>query len=447
MTLRKSIELSLLVGLSIYCNAPAQVQAKSPTYQGLQLSLQEIWQKAESQNKSLQIQQVQLEISEQHVKDSKAERLPEIGTHAEYARISNMPIYSNGPFNTPEHFPVLHNFYQITAESYLALYHGNKINTAIETEEMAHKLAIEKRNQIASETRLKLAAIYLDLQRSLVFRDLINQHIHEAQSRLQHIQELQKNGVVLKSDLLRAELQLSRQQMTLTEIENSILLANQKLDLMIGLPDTTKIIPSEDLTTSQPIQAGYEAYLTEALEQAYPIHLADKETAIRELHIKEVRAGHLPKVGLFANYTYSYPQIFLYPYMDAAYSIGKAGIRLSYSLSSLYHNRHKEEVAILEYKKQQLVKADTEDNIRQTVKESYVRYAEALKRIQVAALNIRQSSENYRIVSNTYFNQLALLTDLLDADTQVLQSKFDLTTAQTTAHLHYYQLLFTLGKL
>jgi outer membrane protein len=65
----------------------------------------------------------------------------------------------------------------------------------------------------------------------------------------------------------------------------------------------------------------------------------------------------------------------------------------------------------------------------------------------VAKENIKQASENLRIVNNTYFNQLSLLTDLLDADTQLLQTRFDLAAAQISAELQYYQLQKTIGNL
>ncbi|MNL30619.1 hypothetical protein D3C87_1523660 [compost metagenome] len=58
-----------------------------------------------------------------------------------------------------------------------------------------------------------------------------------------------------------------------------------------------------------------------------------------------------------------------------------------------------------------------------------------------------QSEENARIVKQNYFNQTALITDLLDADIQLLQSKFDFTSAKIAAQIQYYQLQNVLGTL
>jgi outer membrane protein len=412
------------------------------------LTLADAWQRAQVHNKTLKIESLKLEKSEQQLKDTRAERLPDITAAADYARISNMPIFENGLLDRPQQMPVIHKTYTVGTEAYLNLYNGHRLQTKIEAEEVSHQLTREQQHMTVSEIKLRVAALYLDLQRNLIFKDLILKNIGEGEKRLAEIRELHKNGVVLRSDLLRGELQLSKQKMTLEEIQNNLLLANQQLDLMIGLPETVAITPADEMpAAAQATAETYEAYLEQAFEQAYPLKISEKEKELSQLQVKEIHAQALPKLGFFASYKYSYPQIFLYPYADAAYTLGLAGLKASYNLSSLYHNRHKEEAARIEVKKQQVAHADTEDQVRRQVKETFVRYEESRKRIAVALLNIKQATENYRIVRNTYFNQTALVTDLLDADTQLLQSRFDLAAAQLASRLQYYQLLHATGQL
>ncbi len=410
------------------------------------LSLSEAWQKAEQFNKTIQEQNLRVKISHEKLEQTKSERLPELGASTQYARVSNLPIYERGILNAPSQYPVLHNFFQLKTEAYFNVYEGKKLQTRIKAEETEHTLVEEEKNQIQSEVKLRVASVYLDLQRNLIYKDLMLKNIEEAEKRLADIRELHTNGVVLKSDLLRAELQVSRQKMTLHEIENSILITNQKLDLMIGLPDETVLKPTP-LPASDSLAKGYDSFLDEAFDHAYQLKIASKQKQISELRLKEVQADYKPKVGLFAEYTYAYPQITFYPYAGALYGFGMAGLKASYSLSSLYHNKHREQAARVEIQRQQIIESDQEDRVKQAVKEAYVRYGEALHRIDVSELSTKQAAENYRIVHNMYFNQLSLLTDLLDADTQLLQSQYDLASARLAARLQYYHLLNTLGKL
>jgi outer membrane protein TolC len=234
--------------------------------------------------------------------------------------------------------------------------------------------------------------------------------------------------------------------MNLTEIVNDIALANQKLAIMIGEPEDINIIPEPGILLDTNSK-NYDQYLAEAFEHSYGIKISEKQTELSKLQLKEVKSNALPRIGLFAEYSYTYPQILFYPYANALYGLGQAGIKIFFPISSLYHNRHKENVAAIEIKKQELAHEDEKDVLRQQVKEAYVRYKESLTRIAVSEANIKQATENYRIVKNTYFNQLALLTDLMDADTQLLQSRFGFVSAQISAQLHYYQLQKTIGTL
>ena len=62
-------------------------------------------------------------------------------------------------------------------------------------------------------------------------------------------------------------------------------------------------------------------------------------------------------------------------------------------------------------------------------------------------LSAKQAEENYRIMRNRYLNQLAILTDLLDADNLRLDAELQLTTARTQVVYTYYELLRAIGEL
>jgi outer membrane protein len=99
-------------------------------------------------------------------------------------------------------------------------------------------------------------------------------------------------------------------------------------------------------------------------------------------------------------------------------------------------------------RRQQLnyVRQNVKDNARQEAAGMVIKYSEALNRITVTEKSIEQARVNYKIVSAKYFNQLALLTDLLDADNLYQESRFNLVQAQTNAQFIYYQLLYTSGR-
>lgn len=412
-----------------------------------QLTLPQAWHKAEEKNRQIEITRKAVSIADEEIKDSKMERLPEIGLLGSIEKATNMPIYENGIFSphTQQH-EIIHTLYRAGADFYLNIYNGNKLNLKIEENKLLYQITRIHDHETASAIRYQTAMLYLDLQKSLVFQKLIVEDISDQDKQLLEIKALQKNGVVLKSDVLRVELDLSRRKMALVTIKNDILIAMQKLNIIIGDPDESIIIPTDfDLVDKS--GENYERYLTQALAHSFSYHISEKHTEVSKVHLDQVKANYRPKVGLYGDFSYANPQIFLFPYNPAWYSLGIAGIRVTMPISQLYHNIHKVRAAKLEFEKEEIAHKDTEDKVRQQVREAYLRYQESLVQIHVAEANVAHAEENARIIKNTYFNQTSLITDLLDADVQLLQTHFELAAARIMAQNKYYLLQNITGVL
>jgi outer membrane protein TolC len=172
-----------------------------------------------------------------------------------------------------------------------------------------------------------------------------------------------------------------------------------------------------------------------------------KAIRLQESRIRSIRSAYYPLIQLYTAYGLNYPNFFSFPPVAQWYSVGFIGIRAQYAISSLYHNRNKVAAAKERLNSLQLQRAYISDNVNENIRSLYIRYNESLTRIRVAEKSIEQAAANLKIVSTKYYNQLALLTDLLDADNLYLESNFNLVKAQTDATGYYYRLLYVTGKL
>ncbi|QJD97665.1 TolC family protein [Mucilaginibacter robiniae] len=402
---------------------------------------------ADRYNKTNQVKKLQVDQVKESILDSKAERLPEITTSGNFEEASNLPIYNNGIFNSPIQHAIVHTRYKIGVDGYLNIYNGSKTNLKIAEQNVLKDLEIIRQQSTAADVRLLAAAYYLDLKKSYIFKSLVIKNIEDQEKQLAKIKVFLQQGAILKSDLLRAELKVSHQRVSLLQIENDILIGNQKLNILIGQPDNQVIIPVDDLQTGKFDLKSYDEYLALLTAHAYDARLASRETSLSEIRLKNIKSNVSLKVGLYSNFQYAYPENFLYPYYASIYSLGVAGVRVSFPISGFYLNTHKQKVAAIEVQKQQIIASDVQDKVRQRLNEAYLRFKESLTKVDVAKVNVAQATENYRIVRNTYFNQASLITDLLDADVQLLQTNFDLVGAEVAAQLQYYQLQNVLGNL
>ncbi|TDG36655.1 TolC family protein [Pedobacter changchengzhani] len=426
-------------------NIPILSAQQNNTNDTLRLSLKETWERAEKFSRVIAIKNKAVSISNEEIKDSKMERLPELGIMGSAEKATNIPIYENGLFSRPTQHEVIHTLYKVGTDFALNIYNGNKLNLKIEEQGILHKIASLKKDQKTSDIHYQTASFYLDLQRSFIFQTLIVKDIADQEKQLAEVKAFYKNGTVLKSDVLRIELELSKRKMTLVQIQNDILIANQKLNIIIGEPDDRLIKPIETLSTTD--EKSYDDFLKEALEYSFPYQISEKKTVISEIGVKKVNANLRPKISMYGEFYYANPQIFLYPYNPYWYSLGIAGVKISFPISATYHNVHKVRAAKLELEQEEIAHKDQQDMVRQQVKEAYLRYREALIQIGVAKIDVVHAVENARIIKNTYFNHTTLVTDLLDADILVLRSRFELEGAKIVAQNKYYLLKNITGVL
>ena len=312
---------------------------------------------------------------------------------------------------------------------------------------MQADIAKVQKELTTSEIKLQAAIYYLNLQANHFFKDLILQDIANQEKQLDEIRELYKHGVILKSDVLRVELKLSNQKMLLVKVENDIAIANQKLNIVIGLPDHDPVDPYEEQDPVLFSLLPYEEYLQIAQVHSYDYHISEKNVELKKIALQNVKANVKPKVGLYGEFYLANPQIFLYPYSPSNYTLGVFGVRASLPLSELFINKPKERVAKMNLEKEELEHHHVDDKIREKVYENYLRFKESLVKIDVAKADIDQAEENARIVHHNYLNQTALITDLLDANVQLLQSRFNFVSAKVSAQIQYYQLQNVLGTL
>ena len=411
------------------------------------LSLHDTWIKVIVNSKKIQLSTLEYKVSQEEIAERKMERLPEVDLKGNYEYATNIPVYEDGLFSKPTQHEVIHLLYKVSTGYYLNVYDGNKLNLNIDKKEILSAIALEQQKMTTSEIKLQAAIYYLNLQRSVVFKDLMLKDIANQEKQLAEIKALHKNGVILRSDVLRVELKLSNQKMMLVKIENDIAIANQRLNILIGLPDEELVNPFEIANPELFSLEPYADYLNIAKKNSYEYTISENKTKLSKIALKSSKANVSPKVGLYGEFYLANPQIFLYPYSPSNYTLGIFGVRASFPLSELYSNKPKVRAAKLKLQKEELEHYDTEDKIRQEVYESYLRFKEGLVRIDVSKADVNQSMENARIVNENYFNQASLITDLLDANIQLLQSQFDFASSKINAQIKYYQLQNTLGIL
>lgn len=414
----------------------------------IKISLAEAIRLAKTNNKVVESGRMEQDAADEDLKDAKAAALPSLSFSGSYQRFTKLTLYTNG-LSDSKSIPKNPgpNGADLGANANFNIYSGGRNRSAIEEQQHRSTLSEVSLLETSGSIALQVASQYLDLIKLRSQKKLTQEQITRAETRLRNINALYRNSKVTKSDVLRAELNLSNVKLIMQQVDNDISISSRRLAVLINVGGEVEIVPSEALTQEPADIEAVQNLVNTTTADAFGVRKFDENIKIIGARIKGVKSNYYPSISAISAYGLSYPNTIFNPPVDQAYSIGLVGIRVQYNLSSLYHNKHKVSAATTRLKALELQKAALTDNLSQEAVSLGIKYGEALNRINVIQKQIEQAEVNYKIVSAKYFNQLALLTDLLDADNLLQESRFNLILAQNALQTIFCRLQFTSGKL
>ena len=439
----KPFSILLLVSIHLYCTH-GFAQQKNP--ETIILSLQEAVNLAKENNDWIAMAKLSKDVAESELKEIKSHALPHVVAQASGKKLSNVTLYEHG-LHDSESLPPPPSTYQANfgIEASFNLYSGGKHEAAIEESEIRTKLSEIKIEQQSGSISLQVIQNYLEILRLSKLDSLHKEQINREEIRLKNINSLYKNGKVTRSDVLRAEINLSNEQFSRKENQSDIQIFHNRLTVLLNLPEETNVILKDTAVASQ--ISELTAFENPTANRAYSFLTAKENTALQEAKIKGAKSNFYPSIELISAYEFNYPNYLVFPNLDEAYSIGFIGFKMSYSLSSLYQNNHKVRAEKEHLKELKIKENAVQDHLKLELSSLKIKLEDTKEKIEIAKKNIEQSNVNLKIVSTKYFNQLALLTDLLEADNLYLQSKYKLIEAQTSLLNYYYQILYNTGKI
>ncbi|SMG06001.1 TolC family protein [Sphingobacterium psychroaquaticum] len=409
----------------------------------LRISLDDIL--AKSLINSTYVEEAHLQLKEKKIQvaQRKMELLPEVSVRASASYATNMPVYDHGLFNKPSQHEVIHYLYDSGADFYLNLYNGHRDRMNIQSAKLEQEMATIDWKASQAKIKMDVCNLYLDLLRCYLHRQLIVTDIHDQKEQLKEVKDRYTAGVVLHSDVLRIELELSKRELLLIQIGNDIQAANRQLQLITGIEE--EIVPIA--RPLDKIRVDYDETIKAAKEQAFIMQKSEQEVQLKKLAVKQAKANYLPKVGLTGTFTFANPQVFLYPYNDSWYNLGIVGLKLNIPVSAIYLNRNVVRAAQVIYDKEEVKHHHEAEILENKLLQAYLDYKLAKEEQTVRLKNVDLAKENARIIKNRYFKSAALVTDLLDADMQYLQTLFEVESSRIAVQKHYYFIEFLKGTI
>lgn len=417
------------------------------------LSLDEAVTLGVQNSKQLVLSRAKIESAAASLQQSKDKRLPEASISGSYLRVSKPTLailFNTGASaggGTTEGEPaaaspkVSEAMYALANASY-TLFDGFKTSKAIQSAKYLQKAAELDAENDRQQVVQNIIAAYSNLYKANEGVVLVKENLKQSHQRSLDFANLEKNGLMARNDLLKAQLQESNIQLSLLDAESDLHIANTNMDLLLGLPTETNLM-LDTLSFSQAQDAQTLPYWEQqAMDNRSDFQSLFYHEKAAIANIKSARGGYFPTLSITGGYV-----ALNVPNAIRVTDAWNGGIGLRYSISSLWKTGANVNGAKAQLQQVQASLAMLTDNLKLQINRAYETYILSLKKIEVFEQAVVQANENFKILKNKYNNSLATTTDLLDADVQQLQAKLNYAYSKADALVAYNNLLLTAGTI
>lgn len=410
------------------------------------LTMKEVFSLALNNSVQLKVVAKYTELARQKTEIEKLYRLPGISSNLNYGYISNADIW-NPSFSEHQKGHIPHQFTQLSVQAAEAVFRGGEIDNSIRKSTLEEQVAVLSLEKSTEEIKFLVAAQYLDIYRAMNLKQVFINNAKLAENRLKNILVMQKQGMVTQNDVLRTQITLSDLQLAIRKTDNNIVILNKQLNVVTGQPDETRLIPDSTLLNEQQPTQSAEFFAEEAYKENHELKIAATENSIAETNIKLLEADRYPEIAIFTGSNLQRPFLNTIPSIDIFYNVWQAGIGIKYNISSIYQSPRKMKLGKIQLEQSKQNELLQRQNVGVEVSSRYIKYNEAIDELATLKSDQKAAGENYRIVEKKYFNQLALLTDLIDATSTKIEAETKVVNARINIVYTYYQLLKAVGTL
>lgn len=350
------------------------------------MGVEEMFRLADENSRSVQVYATGKEAASEALKAARNQRLPDITASVSGSYWGNGKLWDRD-FGNAMKIDMPHWGNNFSLEVQQMIYTGGAVNSGIELASLGKRQA-----ELGWEKNLELA----------------RQVIADMQAR-------RGQGTVLQNDITRYEFQQESLKLQLARVTDACKIMNHRLVTALRLSEQTLVVPDSALLEAE-VQALAESDWQElAMRSNITLKQTETDIEVNKQLAKRERSERLPKISLFAAEHLDGPITIEVPVLDNNFNYWYVGVNVSYNFSALFKNACKLKQAKLNVRRAQETHELAQEQVENTVQASYTDFLTAFTELKTQEKNVQLANENYSVTSNRYRNDLALLTDMLDA--------------------------------
>jgi outer membrane protein len=274
--------------------------------------------------------------------------------------------------------------------------------------------ALEREKQNLS---LEVVRAYFNVLNAIEQKKVEDEAVKLLESQREVSQEFFNVGMIPKNDLLKTEVQLAESIRDQIRTENLIELRKAEFNVVLQQPVQTPV-ELESILEYTAVPFDLEEGIQLGQRNRIELHELDLRIASSEKEVRIAQSAFFPQVELSYNVFKTEGRSFTA--LDEGWSLELGGTWTFWEWGKTFHEVSAARSQVI---RDRYAKMGFLDQIALEVKEAYLGMQTAEQNIFVAKKAIEQGEENFRTNQERYKEQVATITDVLDAQTLLTQTE------------------------
>jgi outer membrane protein len=413
----------------------------------LRLSLLDAVNLAVSQNLQLKSAQLNEEKNRYRIKEVKAAALPQLNGDASYtdnfqraSQILPGEVFGQPGTSVAVQFGTK---YQLgaTMQATQTLFDPSLL-VGIKAAKQSQGLYELQTFKTKEELIYNVVNLYMQLQMVEKQQELVNGNISRMQQLISITNAQYKEGIIKRVDVEQLKVNNTNLLTQLSNTNNTYVQLINNLKALMNVPVEQDIAIAE--VGIDPIPVLQQLYL----ESNTDLTLINYQMKLQELNTKNIAAGYLPKLSLFANYGWQGQTNELFASgQTQGFTSGLYGVRLTIPIFDGFTKRNKIIQSKIELRQMDLDKQYLTNNIKNQFVTARNNVQQNQRVLEAQQENMQVAEELYQVAKLSYTEGIAPLSELINAENGLKDAQSQYLTAMLQMNLAELDLMQSSGQL
>jgi outer membrane protein TolC len=323
------------------------------------------------------------------------------------------------------------------------IYTGGRLRALTRAAAAEAEAAGHDREAASADLKLEITRAFLAVLTAQASVDVVLHALERTSAHLTDVRNQLGVGLVPPSDVLTIEAQLARQRMLSIEAQNIVETTTAELKRLVGVDQVVpvQLIPGGNAGVGSTVQAAGDTSASQAadMDQVRESRPERKSLLFRisaaEDRVAAASAGSLPVLTAIGGYDMARPNPRIFPIQEKWKPSWDIGVNVRWSLFDGGRVRAETAEAAANRRVTEARLRDFDSIIEVEIRQATADVKSAAASIEAAEAGVRAAVEARRVIAERFSAGVATNTDVLTAQTALLQAELDVTRARANGEL------------